>query len=90
MNIITHPGWCPKQHPAGPAHELQIGADLELTGELAYGVHLYQVGDDTPVVHLMRRTPDQTALTELSILQTSILRDLLGEGLEALAREVGR
>ena len=89
---LEHPAWCDQLHMPEDAdgHGAQIGADLELTSGLSYGVFVFQHGTEPAEVHLMRHTDEETSFTRLSILEASILRDLLGEGLGLLAREVGR
>lgn len=84
----THPVWCEQQHGDVPAHSGQVGADLELGG-LTFAVYVARIGDEPAQVQLLEHTADDTALTSLSILQASILRDLLGEALGVLAREAG-
>lgn len=86
---MTHPTWCDRRHGDVPVHGGQVGGDLELTGELSYGVFLDQLDGEPAAVLLMRHTPDETSFTRLSILEASILRDLFGEGLGLLAREAG-
>ncbi|WP_327008535.1 hypothetical protein OHA72_15540 [Dactylosporangium sp. NBC_01737] len=88
---VWHPGWCDRRHAADwPVHGAQIGADLELSHDLAYAVLLQQVDGSPAEVNLMRHTTDETSLTRFSIVEAAILRDLLGEGLGLLALEVGR
>lgn len=96
MSIVTeptkqphHPSWCAREHGDLPAHSAQVGADIELTGELAYAVLLSQLPDQPTEVQLLRHTPDETSLTGFSLLEAAILRDLLGEGLGLVAREAG-
>lgn len=87
---VTHPAWCDRQHSdEWPAHTAQVGADLELSEDLSYAVLLFQQGVEPAQLHLLRHTPDETTVTCLSILEGSILRDLLGEGLGLVAREAG-
>lgn len=86
-----HPTWCKGTHPdEWPVHEAQIGADLELSHDLAYIVMLQQVHGSPAEVLLIRHDRETTAVTRLSIVEAGILRDLLGEGLGLLAAEVGR
>lgn len=88
---MIHPTWCTSKHLNGrPVHETQIGADLELSHDLAYAVYLQQVHGDVAEVNLIRHDRDETILTRLTPLEAGILRDLLGEGLAMLAVEVGR
>lgn len=90
MTAAVHPAWCDREHADDfPAHGAQVGADLELTDGLSYAVYLFQQGDEPAELHLMRHTPDETAVTGLSIVEGAILRDLLGEGLGLIAREAG-
>src|SRR5258707_632071 len=87
----SHPAWCDQQHAAEwPVHSVQVGADLDLTGELSYAVLLWQQGDTPTEVHLIRHTDDETTLTRLSLLESAILRDLVSEGLALVGQEVGR
>lgn len=89
-NLGSHPAWCDREHGEMTSlHSGQIGADLELTEGLAYAVYLQQQPGNPAEVQLLRHTPDETAVTGFSILEASILRDLLGEGLGQLAREAG-
>lgn len=84
----THPAWCSRKHKADwPVHERQVGGDLELSSDLAYGVSLQHVeGDASTQVLFMAHTPEETALTRLSIVEAGILRDLLSEALELVGR----
>lgn len=85
-----HPAWCDRQHtPQWTTHSAQIGADLEVSTGVSYAILLWQTGDEPAEVQLMRHTPDETEVTGFSILEASILRDLLAEGLGLLAREAG-
>ncbi|MGI5182223.1 hypothetical protein ACQEVZ_38615 [Dactylosporangium sp. CA-152071] len=84
-----HPAWCDQEHGEMPLHSGQVGADLDLTGDLAYAVYLQQKPGEPAEVHLMRHTAEETSFTRFTILEASILRDLLGEGLGLLAREAG-
>lgn len=99
MNIVPtpatrkpkHPGWCDQKHPDNPlVHEGQVGADLELSHELAYGVRLQQVADSPTEVNLLRSTIDSATLTRLTLLEAGILRDLLDEALQLVAAELDR
>lgn len=95
MSIVTepsnppHPSWCAREHGMLAVHSGQVGADIELTSDLAYAIYLYQSPDEPAEVHLMRHTEDETSLTPFSILEAAILRDLIGEGLGLIAREAG-
>lgn len=79
----THPAWCDREHVG------QVGADLDLTEDLAYAVYLQQQDGEPAEVQLMRHTSDETAFTNFSLLEASILRDLFGEALGLVAREAG-
>jgi hypothetical protein len=88
---VVHPTWCAQLHAADwPVHETQIGADLELSDGLAYAVYLQQAEDKPAEVQLMRHTDEETSLVGFSIVEATILRDLLTEGLTLLAQEVNR
>lgn len=90
---MQHPTWCDRRHPDNwPVHETQIGATLELSHELAYSIRLQRVEADDAVteVLLVRHGAGGTSVTRLSIVEGGILRDLLIEGLDVLAAEVGR
>lgn len=88
---LEHPSWCDRQHADDwPAHSAQVGADLELTNGLRYAVLLFRQGNKPTEVHLIRHTDEETSLTLLSLVEASILRDLLTEGLGLVATEVGR
>lgn len=87
---MPHPSWCDREHgEVSTLHSGQVGADLDLTSDLAYAVYLQQMPGDPAEVHLMRHTSEETSFTALSILEASVLRDLLGEGLGLIAREAG-
>lgn len=86
---MPHPSWCDREHGDMPLHSGQVGADLPLSDDLAYAVYVQQVPGEPAEVHLMRHTDEETSFTRFSILEASILRDLLGEGLGLLAREAG-
>ena len=86
---MPHPVWCDREHGAVSVHSAQVGADLEVTEDLSYAVYVDQQDGEPATVSLMRHTPDETALTSFSILEASILRDLLGEALGRIAREAG-
>lgn len=95
MSIVTeptnrpHPAWCDQTHGDMPVHSGQVGDDIDLTAELAWGVFLFQQGDQATEVQLMSHAPDETSFTKFSIVQAAILRDLIGEGLGLVAREAG-
>jgi hypothetical protein len=86
---VQHPSWCDQEHGDMPLHSGQVGADIDLTEGLAYAVYLQQEPGKPAEVQLMRHTDEETSFTRLSVLEASILRDLLGEGLGLLAREAG-
>lgn len=91
---MTHPDWCARKHDtAWPVHQLQIGADLQLSADLAYAVYVQQVDGAPAEVNLVRHDSSPastTTITRLTPLEAGILRDLLGEGLDLLAVQVGR
>lgn len=79
----AHPAWCEKRHGERPIHERKVGVDLEVRpAGVAFGLALQQVeGAESTQVLFMTHTPEETALTKLSIVETGILRDLLSEAL---------
>lgn len=87
---VEHPDWCDRTHVDSSAHSGQIGADLEITGGLSYAVYVARNGGEPAEVQLLEHTTKNTTLTGFSIVQASILRDLLTEALSVLAEEVGR
>lgn len=91
---MTHPDWCPRKHDAAwPVHQLQIGADLQLSADLAYAVYLQQVDGAPAEVNLVRHDRSKTGtttITRLTPLEAGILRDLLAEALDLLGAQVGR
>lgn len=87
---MPHPQWCDRAHgEVISLHSAQVGADLELTDDLTYAVYLQQEPGEPATVVLLRHTEEETAVTGFSILEASILRDLLGDGLGLIAREAG-
>lgn len=91
---MTHPDWCARKHgPAWPVHQAQIGADLQLSADLAYAVYVQQVDGAPAEVNLVRHDSSRTSsttITRLTPLEAGILRDLLTEGLDLLGVQVGR
>ncbi len=85
---MPHPTWCDRGHGEVLLHSAQVGVDLELTEDLAYAVFVQQIPGEPAEVHLMRHTDEETAFTRFSILEASILRDLLSKGLGLVAAEV--
>lgn len=85
----AHPSWCDQAHGEIPVHGAQVGADLELSSELTYGVFLSQAEGEPTEVQLMRHAARETSLAPFSLLEVGILRDLLGEALGLVAREAG-
>jgi hypothetical protein len=86
---VLHPRWCDEAHGESFPHSGQVGADIDLTAELAIGVFLFQSGGEPAVVNLMSHTPDETSFTKYSLLQAAALRDLISEALGLVAREAG-
>lgn len=87
---MPHPAWCDREHgEVISLHSGQVGADLELSEDLSYAVYLQQEPGRPATVVLLRHTQKETTVTGFSIVEASILRDLLGEGLGLLAREAG-
>jgi hypothetical protein len=77
-----HPPWCARRHGERPVHERKVGVDLELGAGRQMGVGLqYVEGQDAPHLLLMTHNTRDTSLQKLSILEASILRDLLTEAL---------
>ena len=88
---MTHPDWCARRHAATwPVHQAQIGADLQLSADLAYAIYLQQVDGSPAEVNVVRHDRHDTTITRLTPLEAGILRDLLGEGLDLLGAQVGR
>lgn len=84
-----HPSWCDRLHgDEQTAHSVQIGVDLDLTKGLSMWVELSQVADKPTVVTLYEHTGELTTVTEFSIVQGTILRDLFSEALSTIAAEV--
>lgn len=79
----VHPAWCDKRHGDRPIHERKVGVDLEVRlAGVAFGVALQHVeGGESTQVLFMTHTPEETALTKLSIVEAAMLRDLLSEAL---------
>lgn len=87
---VRHPSWCDRRHADSTgAHTVQVGVDLQLSENLSYSVELLQAGDEPTRVVLYRHTDDASIADRLSIVQASILRDLLGEGLKLIDRNAG-
>lgn len=86
---MPHPTWCDEEHGETLLHSGQVGGDLELTSDLAYGIYLQQEPGQAAEVSLMRHTSEETSFTRFSLFEASVLRDLFGEGLGQLAREAG-
>lgn len=86
---MPHPAWCDREHGEMPLHSGQVGVDLDLSESLSYAIYLQQQPGEPATVQLLQHTPDETTVTGFSILEASVLRDLLGEGLGLLAREAG-
>jgi hypothetical protein len=87
---VEHPEWCDRTHGDVPVHGGQVGADLELDGGLSFAVYVSRGRDSYTSVQLLEHTDDETSLVGLSIVEAGILRDLLSEALDLLAREAGR
>lgn len=82
----VHPSWCAQRHPEWPVHEVHVGVDLELSADLAYRVLVQNVhGDHVTDVLLVRLERGTPAVTRFSIVEASILRDLLSEALALVA-----
>lgn len=90
MTTQAHPSWCEQTHPNTPQHAGQIGDDVEITSAVSFAVYVARGGDKPAEVQLLEHTAELTTVTGMSILQASILRDLLTEALTVLAGEASR
>lgn len=86
---MTHPSWCDQAHGTVPTHSAKVGADIDLTGELSYAVYLDQVDGEPAQIMLLRHASDETSLVGFSLLEASILSDLIREGLGLVGRAAG-